>query len=57
MLKELLEKIRKHFGVEKDRDDPVADENIHPRVTGNCLMDIFNRLKDLSKDTRAEYWK
>ena len=31
----------------KERDDPVADENIQPRVRGNCLMDIFNRLKDL----------
>jgi len=42
-----LEKIREHFGIESDKDDPVADENIQPRVRGNCLMDISNRLKDL----------
>jgi len=47
VLEEPLEKIRKHFGVGKDRDDPVADENIQPRIRGNCLMDISNRLKDL----------
>jgi NAD+ synthase (glutamine-hydrolysing) len=42
-----LERIRQQFGVAADRDDPVADENIQPRVRGNCLMDISNRLKDL----------
>jgi NAD+ synthase (glutamine-hydrolysing) len=42
-----LEEIRKHFGVAKESDDPVADENIQPRARGNCLMDISNRLKDL----------
>ncbi|MEM3551991.1 MAG: NAD+ synthase [Candidatus Bathyarchaeia archaeon] len=42
-----LEKIRKYFGLTKERDDPVADENIQPRVRGNILMDISNRLKDL----------
>lgn len=42
-----LEKIRKHFGVRKESDDSVADENIQPRTRGNCLMDISNRLKDL----------
>jgi len=42
-----LERIRKRFGVVVGRDDPVADENIQPRVRGNCLMDISNRLKDL----------
>ncbi len=42
-----LEEIRKRFGTEKERDDPVADENIQPRTRGNCLMDISNRLKDL----------
>lgn len=47
VLEEPLEKIRRHFGIEKERDDPVADENIQPRVRGNCLMDISNRLKDL----------
>jgi NAD+ synthase (glutamine-hydrolysing) len=42
-----LERIRQRFGVAIARDDPVADENIQPRVRGNCLMDISNRLKDL----------
>jgi NAD+ synthase (glutamine-hydrolysing) len=46
-LEKPLEKIRKHFGIKKENDDPVADENIQPRVRGNCLMDISNRLKDL----------
>jgi len=41
-----LEKIRKQFGIKKESDDPVADENIQPRIRGNCLMDISNRLKD-----------
>jgi NAD+ synthase (glutamine-hydrolysing) len=42
-----LGQIRRHFDVERERDDGVADENIQPRVRGNCLMDISNRLKDL----------
>jgi NAD+ synthase (glutamine-hydrolysing) len=42
-----LEQIRKHFGIKKEDDDPVADENIQPRARGNLLMDISNRLKDL----------
>jgi NAD+ synthase (glutamine-hydrolysing) len=46
-LEETLEHIRGHFGVEEGADDGVADENIQPRVRGNCLMDISNRLKDL----------
>jgi NAD+ synthase (glutamine-hydrolysing) len=46
-LEESLGQIRKHFGVGKGADDCVADENIQPRVRGNCLMDISNRLKDL----------
>jgi NAD+ synthase (glutamine-hydrolysing) len=46
-LEEPLEQIRRHFGVGKERDDGVADENIQPRVRGNCLMDISNRLRDL----------
>jgi NAD+ synthase (glutamine-hydrolysing) len=46
-LEKPLEKIRKHFGLTKESDDPVADENIQPRIRGNCLMDISNRLKDL----------
>ncbi|MFW9932233.1 MAG: NAD(+) synthase, partial [Candidatus Thorarchaeota archaeon] len=29
------------------QDDPVADENIQPRVRGNILMDFSNRLRDL----------
>ncbi len=39
--------IRKHFGIQEQRDDLVADENIQPRTRGNCLMDMSNRLKDL----------
>jgi NAD+ synthase (glutamine-hydrolysing) len=42
-----LAEIKKHFGIERQNDDPVADENIQPRVRGNCLMDISNRLRDL----------
>jgi NAD+ synthase (glutamine-hydrolysing) len=42
-----LEELRKHFGLTKEMDDPVADENIQPRIRGNLLMDISNRLKDL----------
>jgi NAD+ synthase (glutamine-hydrolysing) len=42
-----LEQIRQHFDTTKESDDEVADENIQPRVRGNCLMDISNRLKDL----------
>jgi NAD+ synthase (glutamine-hydrolysing) len=46
-LEEPLEKIRRCFGVKKNADDPVADENIQPRARGNILMDISNRLKNL----------
>lgn len=46
-LEKPLEKIRKLFGLRKERDDAVADENIQSRTRGNCLMDISNRLKDL----------
>lgn len=46
-LKKPLDEIRTHFGIEKESDDPVADENIQPRTRGNCLMDVSNRLKDL----------
>jgi len=42
-----LGEIREHFRIERSRDDPVADENTQPRVRGNCLMDISNRLRDL----------
>lgn len=46
-LEEPLVQIRRCFDVAKERNDCVADENIQPRVRGNCLMDISNRLKDL----------
>jgi NAD+ synthase (glutamine-hydrolysing) len=46
-LNEPLEAIRRSFGIAKEADDPVADENIQPRARGNCLMDFSNRLKDL----------
>jgi NAD+ synthase (glutamine-hydrolysing) len=46
-LKKPLEEIRKNFCMERESDDPVADENLQPRTRGNCLMDISNRLKDL----------
>ena len=46
-LEKPLDIIRKHYGIEKDYDDSVADENIQPRIRGNCLMDISNRLKEL----------
>ena len=42
-----LEVIRRSFGIEKEADDAVADENLQPRTRGNCLMDISNRLKEL----------
>lgn len=47
VLERPLEAIRARFGVDSSRDDPVADENIQPRVRGNSLMDISNRLRDL----------
>jgi NAD+ synthase (glutamine-hydrolysing) len=47
ILENPLEEMRKEFGTKKESDDPVADENIQPRIRGNCLMDISNRLKDL----------
>jgi NAD+ synthase (glutamine-hydrolysing) len=42
-----LTTIRDEFGLTPEDDDPVADENIQPRVRGNCLMDFSNRLKHL----------
>ncbi len=42
-----LDQIRQAYGVDRSQDDPVADENIQPRVRGNCLMDISNRFRDL----------
>ena len=47
-LKQPLEEIRELFGLDPANDDPVADENIQPRVRGNSLMDFSNRLRDLS---------
>jgi len=44
---EPLKKIRDHFSIRIEDDDPVADENIQARVRGNILMDISNRLKNL----------
>ena len=46
-LREPLEEVRRRFAASKEKDDPVADENIQPRVRGNCLMDISNRLREL----------
>ena len=45
-LNQPLEKIRNCFEDKKENDDSVADENIQPRVRGNILMDISNRLKE-----------
>ncbi|MEJ2125932.1 MAG: NAD+ synthase [Candidatus Bathyarchaeota archaeon] len=42
-----LKHIRACFGTKTEHDDAVADENIQPRVRGNVLMDISNRLKSL----------
>jgi NAD+ synthase (glutamine-hydrolysing) len=42
-----LQHIRACFSTKTEDDDAVADENIQPRVRGNVLMDISNRLKEL----------
>ncbi len=42
-----LELIRKHFVINREGDDPIADENIQARIRGNCLMYVSNLLKDL----------
>ncbi len=42
-----LEAIRQHYKIDSISDDPVADENIQPRIRGNILLDISNRLKNL----------
>jgi NAD+ synthase (glutamine-hydrolysing) len=42
-----LDQIREYFGTKKEADDDVANENIQPRIRGNILMDISNRLKNL----------
>jgi NAD+ synthase (glutamine-hydrolysing) len=47
ILEKPLNEIRRCFNFEKDQDDPTASENIQPRIRGNCLMDISNRLKGL----------
>ncbi|MFW9846272.1 MAG: NAD(+) synthase, partial [Candidatus Thorarchaeota archaeon] len=43
----LLNDIRTIHNVSSESEDPVADENIQPRVRGNILMDISNRFRDL----------
>jgi NAD+ synthase (glutamine-hydrolysing) len=47
VLKTPLHEIREYFGLATSDDDPIADENVQPRIRGNCLMDISNRLKNL----------
>lgn len=47
ILEEPLNFVRNYYGTNKEKDDPVADENIQPRIRGNCLMDFSNRLRDL----------
>jgi NAD+ synthase (glutamine-hydrolysing) len=42
---EPLEAIRNSLQIDKENDDPIANENIQPRVRGNILMDVSNRLK------------
>ncbi len=46
-LEKTSQEIRNYFGVKKEDDDSVVDENIQPRARGNCLMDISNQLKNL----------
>ncbi len=42
-----LEETRDHYSIDVSQDDPVADENIQPRIRANCMMDFSNRLHDL----------
>lgn len=42
-----LEETRDHYSINASQDDPVADENIQPRIRANCMMDFSNRLRDL----------
>ncbi|MHA1305033.1 MAG: NAD(+) synthase [Candidatus Heimdallarchaeaceae archaeon] len=42
-----LKQIRDYFNIDVIDDNPVADENIQPRIRGNCLMDFSNRLSNL----------
>jgi NAD+ synthase (glutamine-hydrolysing) len=46
-LRRPLEEVRQQFAASMEQDAPVADENIQPRVRGNCLMDVSNRLREL----------
>jgi NAD+ synthase (glutamine-hydrolysing) len=46
-LESALEQLRERYGVDESSEDPVADENIQPRVRGNSLMDFSNRFRDL----------
>ncbi len=43
----IWDSVRAEFGVLPESEDPVADENIQPRVRSNCLMDLSNRFRDL----------
>ena len=44
---DMCKEFRKKFGLTEADDDPVADENVQPRIRGTCLMDFSNRLKKL----------
>jgi len=46
-LEDPLEETRDHYSIDASQDDPVADENIQPRIRANCMMDFSNRLQDL----------
>ncbi|NWF94803.1 MAG: NAD+ synthase [Candidatus Thorarchaeota archaeon] len=41
------QRLRESLDIHPDEEDPVADENIQPRVRGNCLMDFSNRFRGL----------
>ncbi len=47
VLSPIWHSIRMTFDVSAESEDPVADENIQPRVRSNCLMDLSNRFKEL----------
>ncbi|MFX1297090.1 MAG: NAD+ synthase [Promethearchaeota archaeon] len=42
-----LQRLRDYYKLSAKEDNPIADENIQPRVRGNILMDISNRLGKL----------
>lgn len=44
---QVLDELRNLHKMTQADDDPVANENIQPRVRGNILMDISNRFRDL----------